>query len=180
MRVTRRPLPPSKPWGVRAAAEAILTRLEQSDAQVPLQGLRDLVEDRWSSAKVGLDLRMSDVAAAAAIAITQISEPVPVVDDVITDFAVAFRKKPEDIRDKVAAASHDLFVGTLPIADQLKVSPAKERMHDLEQLAQEVAQRNNDAQWGEPLVQHFVARYRELLGIGILRAAEIKDLFYSG
>ncbi len=123
---------------------------------------------------------MSDIAAAAAIAITQISEPAQVVDDVITDFAAVLGKKAEDIRDNVTSASQDLSAGTLPIVGQLKASPANERMHALEQLAQEVSQRTNDAEWGEPLVQHFVARYRELLGVGILRAAEIMDLFYAG
>jgi hypothetical protein len=122
---------------------------------------------------------MSDIAAAAAIAIAQIREPAPMIDAVTKDFAAALRKKPEDIRDKVTAASRDFSTGTLPTR-QLTASPVNERMHGLEQLAKDIAQQTNDAEWGEPLVQHFVMRYEELLGVHILRAKEIKDLFYAG
>lgn len=160
---------------MRRAAEAILTQLEQADSHVPLQGLRQLIIDLWSE----LDLKMSDLATAAAIAITQVREPELVVDSIIAQFTAAFRKRPEDLRDKVTAASHDLVAATRPIASQ-PASPANERMRDLEQLAREVARLINEADWGEPVVQHFAARYRELLGVDILHAEEIDNLFRAG
>src|SRR3954453_12948392 len=53
---------------------------------------------------------------------------------------------------------------TRPIASR-PASSAIERMRDLEQIAREVARIINEAAWREPVVQHFAARYRELLGV---------------
>jgi hypothetical protein len=102
------------PWGVRAAAEKILVRFEQTDGHVPLQGLRELLDDLWSN----LDLKWSEIQTAAAIAIAQIRDPEPVVEDVIIQFASAFRRKPEDIRDKVSTVSDHNLAGTEPMGGQ--------------------------------------------------------------
>jgi hypothetical protein len=176
MRVARRPLPPSTPWGVRAAAEKILVRFEQADGHVPLQGLPELLDGFWSH----LDLKWSEIETAAAIAIAQIRDPEPVVEDVITQFASAFRGKPEDIRDKVATVSHDNLAGTEPVGGLLIAGSVTEPINVLENLAQDVAKRAKEAEWGEAVVRHFVAQYRKLLGVGLLRAGSMRELFYAG
>ena len=176
MRVGRRPLQPSMPWGVREAAEKILVRFEQTDGHVPLQGLRELLEDLWSN----LDLKWSEIQTAVAIAIAQIRDPEPVVEDVITQFASAFRTEQEDMRDKVATVSHDNLAGTEPIGGQAIAGLVNEPMSVLTNLAQDVAQRVKETEWGEPVVEHFVAQYRKLLGVGLLRAERMRDLFYAG
>ncbi len=176
MRVARRPLPPSTPWIVRTVAETILSQLEQADSQLPLQGLREFASDLRSD----LDLRRSELGAAAAIAITQIREPPEVVDAVVTDFAFAEKETPEGLREKVRGVSQDLAVRTRLVVGELKASPANQHRHALEQLAQDMTRRTGDAAWEEPSVQYFVARYGELLGVNILRARLINDLFYAG
>jgi hypothetical protein len=81
------------------------------------------------------------------------------VDAVVTDFAAVLKKKPEDMRNRVAAASSDISARTLPTVGGSMPGSVSERMRDLEQLAEDVRQRGRDAQWG-PVVQHVLEPLR--------------------
>ena len=175
MRVARHPLPPSKPWIVRAVAEKILAQLEQIDSHLSVQGWGEVL----SVLREDVDLRRSELAAAAAIAIAQIREPPAVIDGAIRGLAPRVGATPEELRDRVTAALQDLAADTRRIGE-LKAGPPNALNHNLEELAREMVRRRSEAEWGEPLVQDFVRHYRELLGVDILRRKLIRDLFYAG